>query len=198
MRPCCISLLTVAALLLTPQVWASDFTVTVPVDLSRIPAAYPHLQVKCWALCTGEEPSSQSTNLQEIIVPLYTDWERVSPGAWGNVPGYQPTVRWRGTTVEVVGMGATEATIPPTVGEYHSNVTVRFDAFAGYAPDNVRSYVCGMKISQDATHWEPATLDPSDTSRLAQGQTTPVFFSTGLFNNPAADTSQPNVSCTAP
>ncbi|NOY46358.1 MAG: hypothetical protein GXP50_13050 [Deltaproteobacteria bacterium] len=178
----------VAALLAIPA-WAADFTVTVPVDLSRIPAAYPHLQVKCWALCEGlEQFRSQGEEiLRQIGARLFAGWDRETPGPWGEMPGYEPTVRWSGGAAEVVGMGMQTVTIPPDVGEYHGIVAVSFDAFEGYAPNNVRSYVCAMKLSQDGRTWEPETLEPSDTQGLSQVGTVPVFLTVGAFDNPAAD-----------
>jgi len=178
----------VIAALASPA-WAADFTITVPVDLSRIPAAYPHLQVKCWALCEGQEQyrGQGEEILRQIGSRLFAGWERGAPGPWGEVPGYRPTVRWSGGEAEVVGMGLQAVTIPPDVGEYHGSVVVSFDAFEGYAPDNVRSYVCAMKLSRDGRRWEPETLESPDTQGLSQVGTVPVFLTVGVFDNPAAD-----------
>ncbi len=197
-------------LLTLTRAGAADFTVTVPVDLSRMPVRYRTLQVKCWALCTADATGEEYRNrvdgidhgqpgskLNKIASQLFTNWDTVIRGTGVTVPGYQRSVVIPGETVQVVGIGMAERSIPSTTGELQSSIPVSFNAAPEYAPDNVRSYVCGMKVSVDGRqgNWEPRTLQDSDIDGLAADGTTPMFISKGEFDNPAVDTSRPNPSC---
>jgi len=202
---------TLVVFLLTARAGAADFTVTVPVDISRMPVRYTKLQVKCWALCTNDATGGDYRNwvddrtavgqtgskLNKIGSQLFTSWDTDISGTGVTVPGYQRSVEIPGETVQIVGIGVAERSIPSTTGEFQISIPVSFDAAPEYAPDNVRSYVCGMKVSVDGRQgiWEPRTLQNSDIAPLVADGTTAVFLSKGEFDNPAVDTSRPNPSC---
>ena len=193
------------------QAGAADFNITVPVDLSRIPVRYTQLQVKCWSLCTGDAQSrayesalnelggisGPASKLDYIAAKLFRQWDAVDAGPGPALPGYSKTVETPDGVVEVVGMGMSSRQIPSGTGELHTTVSIAFDTNPFYAPNNVRSYVCGMKLSTDGSsnNWEPRSLEARDLDEIVATATTPVLVSKGEFDNPAVDASQPEPSC---
>lgn len=219
-----VLLLLTACLLTATWSYAADFTIQVPVNLSKIPVEYSKLQVKCWALCASTTdvtsvPSMEGhpaiNTIQLAAIKLFDNWDQQYfeyP-----VPGYVKQLEVNDFRTQIVGAGLTDRPINPLTGEFHETVNVSFDAFraGGYAPDNVRSYVCGIKISESGPEqWKPESYDQNQLAEIASsvvldssngatssGSGTGLNTDTyslivlGRFNNPAIDPNQTTPEC---
>ncbi len=147
--------------------FAAQFTITVPVNLTRMPAVATHVEVKVFLLCGVRPPDSGAPEASSSI--RFIEWDKQVGGPLlGKI---------------IVGVGQQIRSIDTSTGEFHSSIPVSLNVAQGYYPNNVYSYVYRFRFKMDPNSNSANFVDPSSFPAPLDNNNVTSYY--GTFLNPA-------------